>query len=158
MKIERTHDMELVREILSHPSIWPHIHEDGTDEPAPDDHEQFHWMLVSDGAPAGVFLLHPRTSRCLEMHTCLLPRIWGAGASEAARLLANYVFQELGALKLVTNVPASNRRALRFAQASGGKIEGVNRASFMRNGVMEDLIMLGLTYEEWKLCQQQSQS
>lgn len=155
MKIERTHDMAIVREILAHPMIFPHIHEDGTTEPAPQDHELFHWLLVSDDAPAGVFLVHPRTSLCYEMHTCLLPRIWGAGAKEAARLLANHVFYEINALKLVTNVPANNRRALRFAQANGMQIEGNNRASFMRNGVIEDQIMLGITEKEWKSCQQQ---
>lgn len=155
MIIERTHNMALVKEILAHPMIFPHIHEDGTTEPAPEDHELFHWLLVSDGAPAGVFLVHPRGARCYEMHTCLLPRVWGAGARAAARLLGDHVFYVLGGLKLVTNVPANNRRALRYAQANGMRIEGTNRASFLRNGVMEDQIMLGLTLKEWESCQQQ---
>ena len=155
MKLERTHDMELVAAIMGHPSIWPHIHEDGTTGPAPVDHELFYWLLVSDDAPAGVFLVHQRTSHCYEMHTCLLPRIWGAGADKAAKLLGDHVFYVMNGAKLVTNVPANNRRALRFAQSNGMQIEGNNRASFMRNGRLEDQIMLGLTVEEWKSCQQQ---
>lgn len=155
MRIERTHDMELVRQIMAHPQIFPHIHEDGTDEPCPIDHEAFHWMLVSDGEPAGVFLLHARGASCYEVHTCLLPRIWGAESKVAAALLIRHVFTSLEARKLVTNVPANNRHALRFAKASGMQIEGVNRASFLRNGVMEDQTMLGITLKEWISCQQQ---
>jgi RimJ/RimL family protein N-acetyltransferase len=146
--------MVIVKEILSHPAIFPHIHEDGTDAADPQDHDGFHWMLVSDDAPAGVFLLHAVRAYCYEVHTCLLPRIWGAGAAKAARLLIAHVFTEIGAKKLVTNVPNNNRLALRFAKASGLKVEGVNRQSFLRNGEMEDQIMLGITIREWTSCQQ----
>jgi len=155
VKIERTRDMALVAAIMGHPAIWPHIHEDGTDAPAPVDHDELHWLLVSDGQPAGVFLVHAVRASCFEVHTCLLPRLKGAGAAQAARLLIAHVFGTIGARKLITNVPASNRPALRFAKASGLQIEGINRASFLRNGVMEDQIMLGITDKEWKSCQQQ---
>lgn len=153
LQLERTRDMQLVAEILSHPAIWPHIHEDGTDEAAPHDLDGFHWLLVSDGAPAGVFLAHPRSAACYEVHTCLLPRIWGAGAARAAQLLLEHLFQVVGCEKVVTNVPTYNRPALRFAKASGMKVEGNNRSSFLRNGRLEDQIMLGITRKEWT-CQQ----
>lgn len=154
MRISRTHDMALIASIMGHPAVWPHIHEDGAEAPAPVVHDSLHWMLISDDQPAGVFLVHPVRAACYEVHTCLLPRIWGKGAAEAARLLIDHVFNGIGARKLITNVPASNRPALRFAKASGLQIEGVNRASFLRNGVMEDQTMLGITYKEWKSCQQ----
>lgn len=146
--------MTLVAEIIGHPAIWPHIHEDGTDTPEPFDHDGFHWLLVSDDHPAGVFLVHAVRTACFEVHTCLLPRIWGAGSADAARLLIGHVFNQLGAKKLVTNVPASNRPALRFAKASGLQVEGINRASYLKNGVMQDQIMLGITDKEWESCQQ----
>ena len=153
LKIERTRDMELVRSILAHPRIWPHIHEDGTDEPIAIDHDAMFWMLVSDDAPAGVFLAHARSMNCWEMHTCLLPRIWGAGANEAARLFRDFMFGELGCKKLVTNIPDGNRAALRFAVSNGMVVEGNNRASYLKNGRLLDQTMLGITYEEWKSCQ-----
>ena len=146
--------MRLVAEILGNPAIFPHIHEDGAGDCLPVDHEGFHWMLVSDDDPAGVFLLHAVRSHCYEVHTCLLPRIWGVGAAFAARLLIAYVFGVMGARKLITNVPSTNRAALRFAKASGLQVEGVNRASYLKSGVMQDQIMLGITDKEWKKCQQ----
>lgn len=154
LSLSRTHDMELVRGILGHPAIWPHIHEDGTDSPAPVDHEGFHWLMVSDDAPVGVFLAHPQRVACWEVHTALLPRIWGAGAKAAARLLLAHLFQEIGCAKVITNVPATNRAALRFAKASGMRVEGTNRASFLKGGHLLDQIMLGITRKEW-LCHSQ---
>lgn len=155
IELARTRDMELVTAILSHPAIWPHIHEDGTNEATPHDLDGFHWLLVSDGRPAGVFLAHARGTACWEVHTCLLPRIWGVGAARAAQLLLQHLFEVVGCDKVVTNVPAYNRAALRFAKTFG-QVEGINRASFLRNGKLEDQIMLGITRKEWT-CQQQSQ-
>jgi RimJ/RimL family protein N-acetyltransferase len=157
MKIERTHDMQLVAQILGHPAIWPHIHEDGVDAPAPIDHDSLHWMLITeDEKPVGVFLVHGVSTVCYQMHTCLLPQIWGVGAAKAAQMLARWVFDETPCLKLITNVPAYNRRALRFAEAGGMVREGINRASFLRNGEPIDQIVLGITKKEWKSCRQQS--
>lgn len=155
MILTRTHDMALVASIMSDPAIWPHVHEDGTpDDWAPVDHDGFHWMLVSDGEPLGVFLVHAVNSSCNQMHTCLLPRSWGVQAKEAAQLLLAWAFEDTECRKMITAVPAYNRAALRFAKAGGMVQEGVNRQSFLRNGVMLDQIMLGITKQEWKSCQQ----
>ena len=151
--IARTRDMALVKSILSHPKILPHIGEDGAD-PGPLDHDGLHWLLVSDPEPAGVFLLHARTSVCMEMHTCLLPRIWGKGANQAAQLLLARVFGAMGVKKLVTSVPVTNRAALRFAKAHGLQVEGTNRASYLKHGQLVDQIELGITLKEWEQCQQ----
>ena len=155
MTIERTRDMETVNAIMKDPAIWPHIHEDGAQDYMPIDHEAFNWLLVKDGDEVlGVFLVHPRGAACSEMHTCLLPKCWGKRAACAAQLLAHWVFTNTPCQKLITSVPAYNRVALHFALAGGGREEGINRASFLRNGEMIDQIMLGMTKQEF-LCQQQ---
>lgn len=149
MRLTRTHDMEIVRSIMADPAIFPHIHDDSVTECAPVDHEGFSWMLVSDDAPAGVFLVHALNSICYQMHTCLLPRIWGRGAANAAQMLLAWAFNETACQKMTTAVPAYNRAALRFARAGGMTQEGINRASFLRNGALIDQIMLGITKKEW---------
>lgn len=153
MILSRTRDMELVRSILLHPSIFPHVHDDGVKECEPQDHEGFNWMLVSDGEPLGVFLVHALNTYCYEMHTCLLPVAWGPPAARAAQMLLEWAFEHTACEKMVTNVPAYNRAALRFAKAGGMTQEGINRASFMRKGALVDQIMLGITKQEWKTCQ-----
>ncbi|PXX41660.1 GNAT family N-acetyltransferase [Undibacterium pigrum] len=157
MKLQRTHDMKTVKEILSHPAIFPHIHEDGLKEIEPPDSEEFHWILISDqeGA-AGVYMVHYHNQSCVEMHTCLLPRIWGAKANDSVKLLSEYLFHQLGVRKVITNVPAYNKLALRFAKTNGMKIEGINRESYLKDGKLIDQIMLGMTRKEW-ICQSQDQ-
>lgn len=153
MRLTRTRDMALVASILAHPAIWPHIRDDGCDEPTAIDAESLHWMLVEDGEPLGVFLVHAHNLVCYEMHTCLLPKAWGAKAAQAAQMLLRWAFTDLPCQKMVTNVPAYNRAALRFAKAGGMTQEGINRASFLRDGELMDQIFLGITKKEW-LCQQ----
>ena len=155
MNLERTHNMVLVASIMGHPAIWPHVRDDGAGECDPVDHDGFHWMRVDldDGTAGGVFLVHALNSYCYEMHTCLLPRMWGPEAARAAQMLLEWAFDETQCQKMVTNVPAYNRAALRFARAGGMVQEGVNRASFMRDGELVDLINLGITKQEWKKCQ-----
>lgn len=152
MNLSRTHDMAVVASIMGHPSIWPHVHDDGMAKCEPVDHEGFHWMLVDDGEPAGAFLIHATNSVCYKMHTMLLPRIWGPQAAIAAKKLLEWAFTETACEKMITDVPAYNRAALRFAMAGGMSQEGINRASFMRNGELIDQVMFGITKKEW-LCQ-----
>lgn len=158
MKIERTHDMQLVSSIMFDPAIWPHAHDDGAVDWQPVDMDGLHWMLVKllDDKAGGLFLVHPQNSYCYEMHTCLLPHMWGEQSARAAQMLLQWAFEKTDCQKMVTNVPAYNRAALRFATAGGMTQEGINRASFMRKGELVDQIMLGITKQEWKTCQQQS--
>jgi RimJ/RimL family protein N-acetyltransferase len=159
MNVERTHDMQLAARIMAHPSIFPHIAEDGTDRPDPIDHPGFFWMLaIHDDEAAGLFLVHARGAVCYEMHTMILPTFYGAPAREAAQALLDWAFTDLDCHKLVTSVPDYNRAALRFALANGMRHEGVNRASFLHRGRLIDQIILGITKKEWTTCQQQSLS
>lgn len=150
LRVERTRDMEVVRNILAHPAVWPHIHDDGATEPEPIDHEGFIWLLVTAGGPAGCFLFHAHNAVTFEVHTCLTPQMWGPKAREAARLAQIWIFTNTPAQKLVTHVPSYNAVALRFALRCGFTQEGVNRASFLRGGELLDQHLLGLTKKEWQ--------
>lgn len=155
MELTRTHDMALVDCIVRHPAIWPHVHDEGTPEDwAPVDHEALYWMLArSDDLVLGVFLVHPLSQYCFEMHTCLLPQAKGPRAARAAQMLLAWAFIETPCRKMVTHVPVHNRAAFRFALAGGMQQEGINRASFAWNGGMVDQLSLGITKEEWVSCQ-----
>lgn len=152
MTLERTRDMDKVAAILSHPAIFPHVGDDTVISCDPVDHDAFHWMLVDDGEPAGVFLVHAHNSVCYEMHTSILPRAWGEKAAKAAQMLLAWAFCETECQKMITAVPAYNRAALRFAKAGGMVQEGINRSSYLHDGALVDQIMLGITKKEW-LCQ-----
>lgn len=153
MKLERTRDMKKVAAILSHPAIFRHVGDDSVLSCEPIDHDAFFWMLVTEGEPIGVFLVHAHNSACYEMHTSILPQAWGEKAAIAAQMLLDWAFNGTPCKKMITAVPAYNRAALRFAKAGGMKQEGINRKSFLHDGELIDQIMLGITKKEW-LCQQ----
>lgn len=155
MRIERTWDRELVEAIITHPAIYGVISDDG----APDQSEcsipnlnRIYALLVEDGGVGGCYLVWPQNSFTLEIHTCLLPNCRGKKAAKAARLVLDWVFSNTACEKLITQVPAFNRAALIYARRAGLKDEGVNRASFKKDGVMHDQYLLGITRAE--ACQQ----
>lgn len=155
--IVRTYDEKYVREVITHPKIWPYLSDDtsnlATWVPCMD--KSVYWLVPYDGEKAlGVFMVHPHSNVCFEVHTAILPEAYGAQAKLAARNLIEWVFKNTGCCKLITAVPASNLLAKRFALRAGMREEGVNRESFLREGKMIDQTMLGITKGE-ALCQPQ---
>jgi RimJ/RimL family protein N-acetyltransferase len=162
--LSRTEDMELVRQIMIHPSIYPWIVDDGGEPAAnfaPPVHPAVHYvevraMDVDDvWYTVGVYMLVPQSSRCFEIHTCILPSGYGRPAAEASQLILRYLFDGARPLadKLISRVPADNPRALAYSLRAGLKPEGVNRASFLRNGKLLDQTWVGITRTEWKEAQ-----
>lgn len=156
MIITRTFDREVIRSIMAHPRVYPWISDDGS--PHPDDyestiHESLYFLLVEIDKPAAIFLYHPHNMITYEVHTCVLPGYYGKQAEEAAKGTLLWMIMNTSAKKIITHVPFNNIKAARFAERCGLSHEGVNRASFMKNGVIYDQYVLGIT--EAEICQQQ---
>lgn len=140
------------------PAIYPYISDDGTPEPwlyKPIESEDFYYLSVLDNDQnvLGLFLVHPHNMIMFEIHTCLLPVCRGKKADEAAQLVLKWVFENTICKKLITHVPENNKPALEYAKRAGLIVEGVNRASFQKNGEVLNQVLLGITRTEQ--CQQQ---
>ena len=152
-KAIRTEDEELVASILTHPKVLPHIVDDGVYALKGFINPTMFWITVYDKEELlGMFLSHPHNSVTYESHTCLLPNAYGARAIEAAHAYMNWMFRWTECQKLITNVPEYNKLALRFARKVGGVLEGCNRSSFLKDGVLMDQYVFGITKGEF-LCQ-----
>jgi RimJ/RimL family protein N-acetyltransferase len=149
---ERTRDYDLVRQIMTDPRVWPHISDDLA--PAPTDFRPLEceavWyvLVIGAGEVLGLFAFVPQNSVCWEVHTCLDPRAWGATGARAARELPAWIWANTPCRRIVTSVPAYNRLALRFARAAGMQEFGVNPRSYLKNGELQDQVLLGLSPEE----------
>lgn len=162
MNIARTRDADLVKRIIGHPKIYPHVSEDGSVAPEALDYSA---LVVLDGiyflAPmdeervAGVFMVQQQTLSIYEVHTCILPEYWGR-AEQAGRLLIEWVFANTRCNKLITRVPKNNRLAHRLAVSVGMTEQGCITESYMQNGVLLDQIILGIGRRE--ACPQPSPS
>lgn len=159
----RTFDANILRQFYHNPDIWGPTQCDGGldaedldfDEILADESSGAHVFVISkiDGDVAALFMFAMENTRCYSIHSALLPEYWGHGFAPALGLAACYwIFDNTDCLKVITLVPDFNSGALEMAMSAGMLIEGVNRASFMKNGTLYDQTMLGFTKEEL-LCQ-----
>lgn len=149
---ERTFDLDLIRTIVTHEKIWPHVADDGAGRPEdyrPVDHPAIWYVLVLSGHELmGVWIFNPQTSACWEIHTALLPKAWGTLAHRAARFIVPWVWEHTTCRRIVTNVPVYNRLALAFAKGAGMEQYGLNPKSYQKDGKLYDQILLGISKPE----------
>jgi len=149
MTFERTKDYELVRQIVTHPDIYPFVSDDYS--PAPNDYKPFEsdsiwYVLAKDGDELlGMWSFVPDNAICWQVHTCLLPTAGGKRAKRAAKEMAEWIWQNTTCLRLVTNVPDYNRQASIFARWAGMVEFGRNPKSYMKTGILHDQILLGIS-------------
>lgn len=152
-KAVRTEDEMLIASILTHPTILPHITDDGTTSLTSFINPNLFWIAIYDDKELlGMFLSHPHNTVTYESHTCLLPNAYGTRSVQAAHTYMDWMFKWTACEKLITNVPEYNKLAIRFARKVGGVLEGCNRKSFLKNGTLMDQYVYGITKEEF-LCQ-----
>lgn len=109
------------------------------------------WIgVVEDDQIQGLFVLITQNSKSVEIHTCLLPTLRGSKAIEAGKLILSLIFKNYE--KVISWIPENNRKAKLFSLRLGFEIEGINRASFLKNGKLQDQFLVGLTKGEY-LCQ-----
>lgn len=143
VKIE---DGDFLNHIFTHPTILPHLVDDyctgvekvdwGTVINAPG----VYLLIVQfDGKDAAVFFAHPWNSVCWEGHSLVLPAYRGRVAIHLAKAaMEKFFIDNPRAVKIVTFVPAFNRRAYAFAIRMGFKLVWNNEKSFMKNGILHN--------------------
>jgi RimJ/RimL family protein N-acetyltransferase len=77
-------------------------------------------------------------------------KYWGKGYGTDAMLLAlRYGFMELNLERVSLSVFASNQRAIRSYEKAGFRPEGLKRQVIRRDGVVEDVLYMGILRQEW---------
>ena len=147
--IERSKDYALIRGIMTHEAVYRHLTDDYSPPAAdyrPIEHEMVWYLVVWDGNELlGLWMLVPQNGICWEIHTALLPDAWGERGRRAAALAQAWIWENTPCRRIITNVPADNRIAYRFAVAAGMEVYGTNEASFLKGGRLLDQICLGIS-------------
>lgn len=143
-------DIQLIASTVTNPRIWSSVSDDASSSP-----EDFKPIISSsviylgmfaDDEFHGLFMLHQHNAVCWEVHTCLLPIAWGK-ASVFAAACVEWVFNDTDCQRLITNVPEGNLLAKRLAMSAGMQPFGINHKSFLKNGILLDQTMLGISKE-----------
>jgi len=91
-------------------------------------------------------------NRCAEFGILIGERdAWGQGyGPEAARLILEYGFQELGLHRIELGVYSFNERAIRAYEKVGFVREGAEREAYFRHGEFHDHIRMSVLESEWR--------
>ena len=152
--LSQTKNLELVREIVTDPAIYPFVSDDGSPKPeewkAP---EALTYCLVKDGDEIlGVWIFRKCNAVTWEVHTCLLSNARGKRGYQALKMLPEWAWNNLeGAQRIITEVVEDNQPALVFALRAGMDKFGVNKKSYLKGGKLLDAILLGISRGE--ICQ-----
>jgi RimJ/RimL family protein N-acetyltransferase len=151
MTFERTSDDALIRAIVTHPRIFPHVGDDFTpcaDAWRPEFAPYLLYVLCRDGDEVLGLWLFVIRGACWETHACMLPGVWGAQATRCAREMFAWLWRSTPCCRLIASVPSYNRPALAFAARIGMTEFAVNPRSYLRAGELHDQILFGLSRPE----------
>lgn len=101
-------------------------------------------LVLDDGEVIGLFIVSAHSAYLWEIHQCFLPKAWGAKAIQATIEFREWIWKESRCERLFGQIVESNRLALRFAKAAGMTEFGTHPKSFMKNGRMQDQILVGI--------------
>jgi RimJ/RimL family protein N-acetyltransferase len=72
-------------------------------------------------------------------------------AAEAASVLMDYGFAELGLHRVGSQCFSRNKESARVMEKIGLRYEGCRRGAFLKNGVHEDMLVFAALREDWEL-------
>lgn len=149
ISVYRSRDYLAIKALCTHPRVFPAISDDYTSDPhkwEPPQDERVIYLLASSHKKIfgfGIFL--PRTHVQYEAHFGFLPRAYGADAAHAFEQMLSWAWQNTTALRIVGEIVKANTLAIRFARRAGFEIYGLNKASYLRGGVLHDQVCLGIS-------------
>lgn len=143
--------LEKVKQVLSHPLVYPYIRNDGW----PEDPKEMDLSLVFPHAtyfmpnPGTVFVFSPFMTNVWNMHVAATPEYRGIKTRSSGKKALDFAFHNLGAYKLCGFIPEWNQKSIRYALSHGFKVEGCLTRSTIRNGALYGIIIVGLDFEDW---------
>jgi hypothetical protein len=149
---ERTGCHELVRLILTHPSLYPHMTDDFAGPPEEfrvNTHPDIWYVLVKSregGVPQGLFCLFPENGICWAAHVALYRGIPPAMTRQIGREWMAWLWANTPCRRLIASIPVCNRAAMKYAADPEGTHLlpfGVNEKSFLKRGRLWDQVLMG---------------
>ena len=152
MELREISDLIAINKIILNPFVQDDICDDfsaGVSLSEIPRHVQF-MGVYDDNMLCGLYMLVPQNCATVEVHTCLLPLLRGVKAIQAGQLIIQYMFEQYK--KIISWIPVDNKKAELYSRLLGFKIEGISRESYLKNGKLQDMKLVGITIGEYK-CQ-----
>jgi hypothetical protein len=141
-------DFDFIRYVMG--EVWNDTAEDGSlfeEWLINPDHV---WLECSvDGQQAGFYSLNFFNRSTLEVHARVLRR-FRKHLPEITKKLYRWLLDNCAdnVQKFITNIPSRHKNVISYAKRSGWSVEGNISKSYMQNGVLYDLVIMGVTRDD----------
>lgn len=145
--IERSRNYSLLWQIVLEDSIYKITSDDFS--PAPRnwklaESEACIYLLARRGEEVlGFCAFYPVNGVTFDAHLCFLSR--GAVNQDAFAQMLAWMWRSTRAARIVGSIPDYNRSAIKFSERAGFAVYGINPQSWMKDGRLRDLILLGIS-------------
>ena len=139
MIIDKTTDMEAVRNFLTEPAIWEAISGDFTgsiEEYSPESANYLYIMGYDKLEPIGLFIIHKTDLNLFQCHVQVIPEHRDRYAVEFGSGAVKWVWDNTELNKLIALIPEIYPNVHKFAEVQGFKQEGYITNSYKKNGKM----------------------
>lgn len=148
-----TKDSDLIKRFMTSDEVWDNLSDDMSDKLnyEPDLSTGSLWLkvMINDNF-AGLALMENYNLTTLKLHPYLLKGYKIYSRELIKELLTLFLKTPAFVNKLVVEIPTHRKIVYNLAKKIGFVDEGINRGSFLKNGVFLDQWNLGLTKKEVK--------
>ncbi len=150
IRVEITDNERLIHAIHTDPRIWATITEDSCvsiDKYKPRMLAAVHILAYYEYNVMGVMSFFHKSKTVAEGHIAIIPE-YRKYAIDAGKEALELFWKETEYQKINLSIAKIYRNVKLYAMKLGFKVEGINRLSYLKNGVLHDQTYLGLLRNE----------
>lgn len=145
LKIVRTYDQDLIKSTIT--ELWDDIGEDGAKNPDINVDNNC-WLKIEH---YGLYVIKPINAITLEIHAFMLKKHRKKQSKNSGLAVLKWIVENLKQYEKVNaEVPFIHENVKKFCLSVGFEVEGINRMSHIKGGVICDQWILGITKKEIK--------
>jgi RimJ/RimL family protein N-acetyltransferase len=148
-------DRDFIKDVYDMPGMIKYL----TDDNCPDDMKDQIDMILNtpviyaliselNDTKTGLWLFFPWNYTTYELHVAILPEYRGQHSINSGIEAGMWMFGNTCCHKIVTTIPKPNYKAKYLAESVGMQQEGINRKSYMKNGILYDMYLYGICKED----------
>jgi RimJ/RimL family protein N-acetyltransferase len=152
--VRKTDDIDLIKRIFTEPENYYCLVDDGSasiEDFEPLINEGITYLAL--GEEQGIVMYYPTNHSSFDIHICMTTLCRGRDAIELGKESISWIFENTSAMKINARVPTCNTKVFHYAVSVGFEQEGIDVQGFMKDGILYDQFILGITRD--KSCHQQ---
>lgn len=146
MIIVRTDMLEVIDSVFKDPDVEDMLFDDSPRDVTYPLGDKFIYLAAYEDleSPCGLAMFIRKSMIELDCHVGFTSQCRGSKAVDAGCTMIDWIRKYTSFKKLTTCIPSVNKKCQRFAVSIGFEREGVNKQSFIKNGIVYDQVYYGL--------------